>query len=504
MHHGYEYTQALKNVLHDMAMSDACIVLLSYTQLRSYAIHGKSVLDNGIDFNAERGYTVYIFNHSNPSDYCILTEEDQFSELRILLWVAIGSLELTSALALPLVMARVYGNFKEKMSKKDSNMQYFVWAAIMVIVVLVVFLFVCNIFSINEGLSKETKFSDIKCAFGVFAGALIFLIVIDFGTTIVVFRQHARIDNVNLKFPSDCCSAWSNRRNTNPLVNQRHGRYEAVPDDNDRNDTKLTLKCFHISRLSLYYFSIFFVTLFAQLALFNLIYVFMAAIAAPVEVGSLLLFLGTSLFCFISFTALVLKVWIRSFEEYRLKNCIIFTGLFIFLTTFLLTGLGVFCAFVYTYTVLNQEYRNDRGILTFLGALVPSLVATLVGFFWTKVISCVEKTPNSSETVESNKTDRTSESKESSVTPNSSAVTIGTDRSSESKESSVTPNSSAVTIGTDRTSESKESSVTNSQNPEISHATASTDTETQTSRNTNIDPARTSPKAVEVEIMPAN
>ncbi len=46
---------------------------------------------------------------------------------------------------------------------------------------------------------------------------------------------------------------------------------------------------------------------------------------------------------------------------------------YVFLVCVLAAGIGVFVTFMYVYITLNQEYRNNRGILAFLGALLHAL-----------------------------------------------------------------------------------------------------------------------------------
>ena len=187
-------------------------------------------------------------------------------------------------------------------------------------------------------------------------------------------------------------------------------------------------------KLLFHFVSILTVTLFTQCFLFHLIYVSMAAIAAPVEVGSLLLYYCTSIFCLISFGAVILKVLIRSIQECIPEKLGCFSLLLILLSIILLGGLVVFGTFLYYYTTLNQEYRNSRGMLTFLGALFPSLIATVVGIFLTSIISCVEK--NTSKQEEHKKKDKkeVSEQEEEEVSEQ------------EEQDDSNVPNTTTVTV----------------------------------------------------------
>ncbi len=56
-------------------------------------------------------------------------------------------------------------------------------------------------------------------------------------------------------------------------------------------------------------------------------------------------------------------------------------------------GVGVFVSFVYKYTLLIQEYRNSRGVIAFLGPIVPSVLATSVGGIFTTIIPCIKNPP---------------------------------------------------------------------------------------------------------------
>ena len=99
-----------------------------FTQLQSYALHRNSVLDRGFDASSESGYSVFLFNASNPSDFCVLDEILKFSRMRILLNSSFVALEAASVIAIPLLMASIYNEFKKKMMKdsKWPNIRYFV------------------------------------------------------------------------------------------------------------------------------------------------------------------------------------------------------------------------------------------------------------------------------------------------------------------------------------------------------------------------------------------
>ena len=94
------------------------------------------------------------------------------------------------------------------------------------------------------------------------------------------------------------------------------------------------------------------ITLFAQLALFNSVFIYFAVVAAPVESGSLLLLYLSSLFALISVLATGLKM------VHKVKSRIGFSFAsitLIFLSIGVAGGIGVFVTFIYKYTLLIQE-----------------------------------------------------------------------------------------------------------------------------------------------------
>ena len=360
------------------------IYLTCILQLLSYAVHRNTAITNGIDSTIESGYSVYVFN-SNPSDYCIFDEVSSFLLLRRLLCIAFVLLEISSVFSIPLLLASMYDEFKEKMSSTDNNgkekkLRYFVWATLILIVPIILLLFCCNGYAIYNGLrTPPTNFNDIIAAFVVMAVAMVVFPVVDTLAAIYVVIRFHFITGPQHEIN---CFGFPNFANTEG-------------------------KCIRLKNV-IHVGTIVAVTWFTQLALFNCIYVFIGVIAAPVETGSLLLLYITSLFALISFFAVILKVFHKTLpaaaqprEAAQLNNrqvqityargCLCFTCLvpYVFLVCVLAIGIGVFVTFMYVYIVLNQEYRNNRGILTFLGALLPSLLASASGLFWTQVMGCI-------------------------------------------------------------------------------------------------------------------
>ncbi len=157
-------------------------------QLLSYAIHRKSVADNGINLQDDSGYSVYVFNTSNPSDYCVFDEVPNFARMRVLFFTAFVLLELTSIFSIPVLLASVYGEFKEKMEK--GNLRYFVWASLIIIGLLIPLFLFCNIFSVVHVLAfTGTRFHDVYGASIAMAVVLFVVLIADIGTAHCVMRR---------------------------------------------------------------------------------------------------------------------------------------------------------------------------------------------------------------------------------------------------------------------------------------------------------------------------
>ncbi len=428
--------------------------------------------DNGIDLADDSGYSVYVVDTDNPSDYCVFDEVHSFYVMRVLFFTSFVILEATSVFSIPLLLASVYETFKKKMLK--GNMRYFVWASFILIVLLIPLLLTCNIFAIVDILQQQssTHFHEIFAAGIMMSVILPVLFVIDVVAAILVTR---RLKGIAGSYTKVNCFG---------LYKKLTGYEDIDLEENDDNNEPWWEKV----KIILHGVVIVAVTFFTQLMLFNFIFVIVGAVAAPVETGSLLMLYIASFFSLISFFAVILKVFhnivikkteqslLSRNEPIRVENQEIRQNLFprnepireeyqgirrnedpfpvqieeirrenekigaenviigaenerradenennpvqqdlseyiiifsweriskmqyflcfislILLVFILAAGIGVTVSFIYIYTVLNQEYRNNRGIITFLGALLPSLLASTSGFFWTRVLPCIGK-----------------------------------------------------------------------------------------------------------------
>ncbi len=313
-------------------------------QLLSYVVHRHSVIESGFNAAAERGYSIYLFS-DNPGDYCVLNEVDEFKTLRNRLAFTFSSMEILAIFIVPLLMVSTY-----KLVKKSlwSHM-YFVRAIQILIIPLIGFFYFCNISAINSGL-KPTTFSDVHkfCDIGI---AFAFVLPVADLIFIIVFLFCIHKLEGSNSFEVVCekrCEVYV---------------YRAL--------------------------SITSITVFIQFIIFNIFYVLLAAVASPVQTGSLILLYITSFFSLLTFFALILKILITTIQlpeiekKWKKSLCIISTYsiLLLLLVIAFTFSIYTFIEFVYKYTDLIQEYRNDRGGLVFFSSVIASALA----YFWTKI-----------------------------------------------------------------------------------------------------------------------
>ena len=388
---------------------------LFHLQLLSYAKHRNIEKTNGFDSSTESGYSVYVFG-SDLSDYCIFDEVGPFRNLRILLWASFGALEIAVTFAAPLIMISVYHDFKRKMNDDKSRLRYYVWAMIVVMTLLIGPIYACNSLAISSG----SYFVDVRVETYCLIGFLVALPILDVVWAVIAIAVFKFFEKAALNEKAICLDCYyvnclcrhtdyyfidSEENGTRTQLNNNELNEDQRNDHSDDDESEVRTRQHLNTRLKKYerklmiklvlkngfhLASIAFITLFAQLTLFNSVFISFAVIAAPVESGSLLFLYLSSLFALISVLATGLKI-AHKFQTSK-QICIALILLF-FLMVGVAGGVGVFVSFVYKYTLLIQEYRNSRGVIAFLGPIVPSVLATSVGGIFTTIIPCIKNPP---------------------------------------------------------------------------------------------------------------
>ena len=88
-------------------------------------------MKNGMPLDSEKGYSVYYFGQSNPSEYCVIDQEHIYAQQRFYMNLGAILVIVSIMFAVPLLLIAVYDNFRAE-AKKDQNMRSFVWSIITV------------------------------------------------------------------------------------------------------------------------------------------------------------------------------------------------------------------------------------------------------------------------------------------------------------------------------------------------------------------------------------
>ena len=390
-----------------------------HLQLLSYAKHRNAVTENGFDSSIESGYSVYVFG-TGIGDYCIFDEVGPFTNLIILLWASFGALEISVTFAVPLIMISLYREFRKKMNDDESRLTYYVWAVIVVISLLIGPMYACNVWAIITSHGSHLTV-EMYCLIG-FLCALPFMDCI--GALIAMFafkrfeKESAATSDRAARNNKDFFLDWYYVNCLCRYKDYSHiyqGNANDISEDEIRVRTRMhlnqqlntrecTLRIVKnlVLKNGCHIASITVIALFAQLALFNSVFISFAVIAAPVESGSLLLLYLSSLFALISVLATGLKI-VHKMDTLVGFSLALFT--LIFLLIFVAGGVGVFVTFVYKYTALIQEYRNSRGVIAFLGPIAPSVFVSVVGGILIKILPCISINPKQEESPQENDTE---------------------------------------------------------------------------------------------------
>ncbi len=374
----------------------------------------------------EKGFSVYFFEDDNPSDFCIIDQESDYSKQRLYMNVGAVILVIAVMLATPVTLVGVYDTFHKKV---EGNKMYFVWSIVTVSSVATGLMIVIDVKTvlINITLYPKNKadpgYHDIYIYFILSSAALGVIVLGDTIVTIVALVYVKPVGDRKfpipelfkfIKFLLSCCGccrscegrgrAQADRRPENqPLLVEEGGNQEnavqggevAVVQGNAGAQRLRVQQLCCSECLVLLLGSVFF-TLFLQLTSFHSVYILLGTIGTPVQTLSITSFYIATYFCLVAFIAVVLKSTDKqeyySLKDFKLSNlikCLVIltsAGLFITCAVF-------FVIYFYNYTVMVQGYHNSGGIFGIVGSLLPSLLVVFGGWCGTKLIKCI-KPPN--------------------------------------------------------------------------------------------------------------
>ena len=146
-------------------------------------MHRSSSEQNGLQLNYEHGYSAYFFD-DNPSDFCIMDQENNYATERIFINVGGMILVLAIMVATPVILVSVYDSFRVKV-EKNSNMKYFVWsiATVSFFAAMLMLYFVSSTIAYNIGLypkhKQDSGYYDIYIYFTLCTVVLVIMVVFD-------------------------------------------------------------------------------------------------------------------------------------------------------------------------------------------------------------------------------------------------------------------------------------------------------------------------------------
>lgn len=360
--------------------------------------------------NDERGFSVYYFARDNPSDYCVIGQEDIYSQQR--LYMNLGAIFLLFAVMFvtPVFLVTVYDNFRDKV-KEDQNVLSFVWSVVIVSAISAFIMIGYDIGTIviNTKLypskADHIGFHDIFLYFVIFSvvlGSLIIGDVVCIAVGLVYIKpsgDRAFPIPELLKFlkglPCLCFKCCTRAREEGeppaaPAQQPPAVAPHAPPQDPQAPEGRIwkRLCCSECILLLLGGVSF---TLFLQFSTYHLVYILLGVMSTPVETLSITAFYVASYFFLVAFIAIFLK----STDNKNLYDPCSCTNFLKFLVPLVAGGLFIACSvpfmmYFFNYITMVQTSRNNGGFVAVLGSILPSVLVSAGGWFGTRIIDCVK------------------------------------------------------------------------------------------------------------------
>ena len=154
------------------------------------------------------GYSALLYNKGNTTGqgYCLPHGlRHTFHRLRVTLGISFCLLAFFLSISTPAALVGIYGRLRDKMARPDSNWLYFVWATVIIVMVITPLMAFVNIYFIVEFAAALTVYS--QTLFLVYivllASAISSLSALESAASITVRRVGLR------DFPSQVFSVFS-------------------------------------------------------------------------------------------------------------------------------------------------------------------------------------------------------------------------------------------------------------------------------------------------------
>ena len=352
-------------------------------QLRSYSLHRSSVLSNGMPEDKEKGFSVYYYDSSKPSGYCILNEEGKYKSQRILLVIGISLLLVFILCASPLGFIVIFKQFRRKM-KKQSDLRFFVWSLVIASLLVSLLIISWDIRTFIKNFSYYPS-SNVEGKNMYYIHILFILVAVLFGFCLlfdIIFvivalkyiygsNEEGFVKDIPIpllfKEISKLCSGMTQRQQ----------------GQDGRNQECCSRVCAESVALGL---GNLIVMVFMQLSGFHVFFITLGALATPVSTLSIVSFYIAFYFCLVTFIAVLLKTsdalnslpWMLA--SWALAGVIGGIGL---------ACIGVLIAYFYNYIHMVEDYNYSNGVLVFLGRILPTCIATFLAFCGRRLVKYV-------------------------------------------------------------------------------------------------------------------
>lgn len=371
-------------------------------QLKSFHLHKTSFFTHGTknDVN-EQGYPLYYFNpHKHMNDVCVLKQENVYVTKRYILAVAILLTQLVTPILVPLLVRVFYNKIKARITKRNSASVYYFLGFVTTTSLLLIIAAAANVYSIYSEEGSECLKSGIDDVRSYYITGAVLLLGVNPIITIL--------------------SLWYNNF-------RRHGYCCFI----------CCCGCSLVDGFAIV--SIFIIVLTSNILLFNLIYIFMGLITAPIETGSLLFLYSTVFFLLTAFFALMFKgcsiirqnsngnsnrnemteiensenfgfnileeVDETQVEDEKGRQCWLYVDLVIaFLCAVtVLIDLLLYLVFYYEMAITIVPYSSSGGFISSFGSLVPAIFTLTVGIMEKRLITFLSSMDNDKKDLDQNR-----------------------------------------------------------------------------------------------------
>ena len=303
-----------------------------FIQLKSYAKDNRLL---GVD-ESSRGYSCYFYKHNKTEDCCIAGQAAIFQQIRISASVCLILLIIVYFVGVAPYICTLYDKLLRSVQQSNSDALFYAWAICITafLVETTVFGFYMSVIIRRYNEAKDER--DVRFYYVLTCCLLIALPILDLIYAVFMSVQFKLKDKL-LKYN---CSAIF-------LCHSKNGSF--------------IITCIGITTI----------TYILQQSTLCGYMILLAAIASPLHTCPLFLFYVSGLFLFVVIIAILLKAL---HKHLKMKILLIFVVLIIIVT--------IFIAFIYTFISfikLVGSYSSDDGILSVVGALLPTLIFTSLG-----------------------------------------------------------------------------------------------------------------------------